>query len=183
MSLVGSWTDLIYKVATGRWQTKLIVAPFVGACYIGIMVIFVLLSRVVDRWLCFAKASFYPASLIIGLCLIICGLFLMVLSIAHFAKSRGTPVPFSPPPHLVCTGPYRFARNPMLTGIFIQLFGIAIALGSLSLALIFTPLFIVINVWELKKVEEPELERRLGDAYVEYRKRVPMFFPFRKVCS
>jgi protein-S-isoprenylcysteine O-methyltransferase Ste14 len=37
------------------------------------------------------------------------------------------------------------------------------------------------NVWELKKVEEPELIRRLGKAYVEYKKRTPMFFPrFRR---
>jgi len=66
----------------------------------------------------------------------------------------------------------------MLTGIFMQLFGIGISLGSLSLIFIFTPLFIIINVWELKKVEEPELERRLGEAYVKYKKDVPMFFPF-----
>jgi protein-S-isoprenylcysteine O-methyltransferase Ste14 len=66
----------------------------------------------------------------------------------------------------------------MLAGIFIQLFGLGVALGSLALTFIFTPLFIVMNVWELKKVEEPELARRLGEAYGEYRKRVPMFFPF-----
>ena len=68
----------------------------------------------------------------------------------------------------------------MLTGIFMQLFGIGIAVGSLSLLFIFTPVFIVMNVWELKKVEEPELAKRLGDAYVEYKKQVPMFFPFKK---
>jgi len=104
----------------------------------------------------------------------------VVLSMAYFVKVRGTPVPFSPPPKLVVTGPYRFVRNPMLTGIFVQLFGIAVVLGSLSLAFIFTPLFIVINVWELKRVEEPELTRRLGEVYVEYKEQVPMFFPFRK---
>ena len=66
----------------------------------------------------------------------------------------------------------------MLTGIFIQLFGLGIALGSISLVWVFTPLFIIIHVWELKKVEEPELVKRLGQDYVEYKKRVPMFFPF-----
>jgi protein-S-isoprenylcysteine O-methyltransferase Ste14 len=36
-------------------------------------------------------------------------------------------------------------------------------------------------VWELKAIEEPELEKRLGKDYVEYKKRVPMFFPWMKV--
>jgi protein-S-isoprenylcysteine O-methyltransferase Ste14 len=177
--LVARWVDLIYKVATGGWRAKLILAPIAGALYLSMIVFFVLLSLVVDQWLSFPKAFSYPLSLVIGFCLIVFGLFLMGFSAAYFLRVRGTPVPFSPPPKLVTTGPYRFSRNPMLTGIFIQLFGLSIALGSLSLALIFTPLFIVINVWELKKVEEPELARRLGEAYVEYKKRVPMFFAFR----
>jgi protein-S-isoprenylcysteine O-methyltransferase Ste14 len=33
---------------------------------------------------------------------------------------------------------------------------------------------------ELKAIEEPELELRLGEVYREYRKRVPMFFPCLK---
>jgi hypothetical protein len=32
---------------------------------------------------------------------------------------------------------------------------------------------------ELKLVEEPELERRLGATYREYRERVPMLIPRR----
>ncbi len=67
----------------------------------------------------------------------------------------------------------------MVTGIFMQLFGLGIAWGSISLTFIFTPLVLFINVWELKNVEEPELVKRLGQDYVEYRKQVPMFFPIR----
>jgi protein-S-isoprenylcysteine O-methyltransferase Ste14 len=89
-------------------------------------------------------------------------------------------VPFSPPPKLVTDGPYRFARNPMLTGIFIQLFGLGILGNSLALIIIFTPLFILMNYWEFKKVEEPELAKRLGQEYVDYKNRVPMFFLWRK---
>ncbi|HOC38522.1 MAG TPA: hypothetical protein PKJ77_04530, partial [Thermodesulfobacteriota bacterium] len=56
----------------------------------------------------------------------------------------------------------------MLSGLFMQLFGLGIALGSLSLVFIFTPLFVIMNVWELKNVEEPELVKRLGRDYIEY---------------
>jgi protein-S-isoprenylcysteine O-methyltransferase Ste14 len=65
----------------------------------------------------------------------------------------------------------------MLTGIFALLFGFGVFLGSASLLVVFTPLFILINVWELKLIEEPELIKRLGEDYLEYRKRTPMFFP------
>lgn len=34
-----------------------------------------------------------------------------------------------------------------------------------------------INVWELKNIEEPELIKRLGEDYIEYRKQTPMFIP------
>jgi len=42
---------------------------------------------------------------------------------------------------------------------------------------VFTPLYILINVWELKQIEEPELVKRFGDEYIDYRSRTPMFFP------
>jgi protein-S-isoprenylcysteine O-methyltransferase Ste14 len=35
---------------------------------------------------------------------------------------------------------------------------------------------------ELKVIEEPELEMRLGDVYREYKKKVPMFFPRFPFC-
>lgn len=72
---------------------------------------------------------------------------------------------------MVTTGPYASVRNPMFTGVFALLFGFGVLLGSASLLVVFTPVFIVINVWELKAIEEPELLKRLGEDYIEYRKR------------
>jgi len=65
----------------------------------------------------------------------------------------------------------------MLTGVFSLLFGFGVLFGSVFLLIVFTPLFIFVNFWELKSIEEPELEKRLGEEYIEYRKRTPMFFP------
>jgi len=83
----------------------------------------------------------------------------------------------NPPSKLVTSGPYMYVRNPMLNGLFVFFFGLGILLKSISLTLIFTPLFILFNILELKLIEEPELEKRFGAQYVEYKRRVPMFIP------
>lgn len=117
----------------------------------------------------------------IGLPILAAGLFLALWSVLHFLRVKGTPVPFNPPPELVSTGPYAYTRNPMLTGIFIVLFGLGILLKSISLAFLYAPLFIFLNWLELKAIEEPELEKRLGKEYLEYKKRTPMFIPWKRV--
>ena len=45
---------------------------------------------------------------------------------------------------------------------------------------LFTALFVLVNVWELKEIYEPELMKRLGDEYIEYRRQTPMFIPGRR---
>lgn len=180
MSLIGKWIELINKVASGNVKYKIIFAPMAGLLYFCFIGFFIIASIIGDEFL--NVPTFLNSSLshVIGLPLIIIGFFLMVYSMFHFVRVKGTPVPLSPPPTLVTSGPYKYSRNPMVTGIFIQLFGIAFLLHSLSLFFIFTPLFIFINVWELKYIEEPELIKRLGKEYIDYKKRVPMFIPWKK---
>jgi protein-S-isoprenylcysteine O-methyltransferase Ste14 len=57
------------------------------------------------------------------------------------------------------------------------LFGLGFLLHSVSLVFVWAPVFVVVNLIELRLVEEPELERRFGKSYREYRRRVPMFVP------
>jgi protein-S-isoprenylcysteine O-methyltransferase Ste14 len=181
MTLIGKWIDLIYKVATGSWKIKLIFAPIAGLLYLGLIGLFIFLSFVFDRSMQFPDIFNFPWNIIISVPIIVIGFLLMSLSVFYFLKVRGTPVPFSPPPKLVKTGPYKHVRNPMLTGLFIQLFGFGFIFNSLSLIVIFTPLFIIVNVWELKRIEEPELKKRFGKEYLDYKKQVPMFFPIFKI--
>ncbi len=65
----------------------------------------------------------------------------------------------------------------MVTGVFTALFGIGLFLHSGSIVFVWTPLYILAHVIELKTVEEPELELRFGAAYTEYKRTVPMFIP------
>lgn len=177
MTLKPKWIDIMYNVATGSRRVRNFFTP-IGAIFFGLLIfVLVIMALLLDRLL--GLTDIFPAQLSIILSLPFFSLALVLIgwSVHNFHKVKGTPVPFNPPPQLVTSGPYAYTRNPMLTGVFALLFGFGIFFGSVSLLIVFTPLFIVVNFWELKAIEEPELVKRLGQKYIEYRKVTPMFFP------
>jgi protein-S-isoprenylcysteine O-methyltransferase Ste14 len=177
MALKTKWIEVLYNVATGSRKVRNVFTP-IGAFIYGLLIFsFVVIALLMDRLLGLTAIFPRPFNIILSLPVFSLALFLMGWSVLNFLKVKGTPVPFNPPPQLVTTGPYAYVRNPMLTGVFALLFGFGVLLGSASYLIVFTPLFILINVWELKAIEEPELLKRLGDNYFEYRKKTPMFFP------
>jgi protein-S-isoprenylcysteine O-methyltransferase Ste14 len=171
------WINLLHSAATGTKKTRALLTPIGLTIFGAFTALFVFAAIFVDRLLSLPRLLPEGARLPVSIPLISMGLAVTAWSAFHFLKVQGTPVPFNPPPKVVNTGPYRYARNPMLTGVFLFLFGIGFGVNSASLVFFFTPLYVLINVWELKKIEEPELIKRLGDGYIEYRRRTPMFIP------
>jgi len=167
----------LYNVATGSRKIRNFFTP-IGALFYGLLIFsFIVVALQVDRLIGLINIFPRQLSIILSLPVFSLALFIIGWSVLNFLRAKGTPVPINPPPQLVTTGPYAYVRNPMLTGVFALLFGFGVLFGSVSLLVAFTPLFIFINVWELKAIEEPELLKRLGEDYSEYRKRTPMFFP------
>jgi protein-S-isoprenylcysteine O-methyltransferase Ste14 len=72
--------------------------------------------------------------------------------------------------NLVVTGPYRYARNPMLLGACVFYCGVAVYLNS-PIAIAIVTLFMAVMLTEVKLIEEPRLLRDFGDEYEEYRRR------------
>jgi protein-S-isoprenylcysteine O-methyltransferase Ste14 len=177
MSVRTKLIERLSGVATGSRKIRNFFTPVGALFYLSIICFFVLIALWVDRILGFH--AIYPGLLGILFCLsvFLVALVLIGWSVFNFIRAKGTPVPVNPPPELVVTGPYAYVRNPMLAGVFGVLFGFGLLLGSISLLFVFTPLFIVLNVWELKAIEEPELCKRLGEDYLEYRNHTPMFVP------
>ena len=169
--------DLFYSVATGSKRLRLLLTPVGLAVFFGMLLLVVFGSLYMDRALGFPKLLSEPIGTLIGVVLLSLGLVIWAWCVVWFSKAKGTPVPFNPPRELVTVGPYAWSRNPMLTGVFAFLIGIGFLLHSVSMVFVWTPVFIIFNVLELKLVEEPELERRFGESYIEYRRRVPMFVP------
>ncbi len=177
MKISEEMISLFNRMATGTLKNRILLTP------IGIIIFCLIITAVLSASLGVDKLLHLPrfvpeeARLLISIPLMVIGIAVTLWSVLYFLKARGTPVPFNPPPRLVRTGPYRYSRNPMLTGVFVFLFGAGVWLNSISLVFVFTPLFIIFIAWEVKQIEEPELIKRLGSNYIEYRKRTPMFLP------
>ncbi len=115
----------------------------------------------------------FPGGLLIG-----AGASLCWISVSLFSEygGGGTPAPYDPPKLFVARGVYTHVRNPMMIGVILVLLGEAMLSGSLPVfiwALIFfQACLILIPLWE-----EPDLERRFGEAYLKYNSKVPRWIP------
>ena len=65
------------------------------------------------------------------------GLSLFAASLSRFiVQGKGTLAPWDPPRHLVVTGPYRYVRNPMISGVVFILVGEALLLRDRAARLV-----------------------------------------------
>lgn len=120
------------------------------------------------------------ATHVLGGALLVAGAALFAWCVVLFARvGQGTLAPWDPTTRLVAVGPYRFMRNPMISGVAAVLLGEAFIHRSPRLAAWFL-VFVVINHVYFMLVEEPGLERRFGAAYRTYCAAVPRWLPRRR---
>lgn len=77
---------------------------------------------------------------------------------------------------LIRTGPYRYVRHPIYSGLLLAVAGSAIARGEwrgvLAVLIVFAAL------WRKLKLEEQWMIETFGDAYLRYRAEVRALIPF-----
>jgi len=125
--------------------------------------------------------------IIISIPFFLIGLILVIWSnIVLFVIGEGGPadgfgVEVSPrTKKLVIKGPYRNSRHPMVFGMFLIYFGLAIYLDSLvCIALLI--FFFFLSIIYLKLIEEKKLLKDFGTEFIEYKDKVPMMVPFLKL--
>ncbi len=123
-----------------------------------------------------------PLKAIIALPLLVDGLALSVWAIVYMRrKGDGNPMDafgheVAPrTKHLMTDGPYRFSRNPMLSGIFLYLIGCGVYLWTWQAAVFFV-VFVVVMLLQVRS-EEQRLSRDFGEDYEAYCRRTGRFFP------
>ena len=77
---------------------------------------------------------------------------------------------------LITSGPYRYVRHPIYTGLLLAFSGLAIARGEWRciLALI----ILALSFWRKLRIEERFMVEQFGSAYETYRQRVSVLVPF-----
>jgi protein-S-isoprenylcysteine O-methyltransferase Ste14 len=88
-----------------------------------------------------------------------------------YVAGRGTLAPWSPPQHLVTTGPYRFCRNPMYLAVVTILVGWCLLWNSRTLIYYTLGTLAAFQVRVLC-FEEPWAARTFGEEWLAYRARV-----------
>jgi len=104
---------------------------------------------------------------IIAIAILLIGLYLIERSHSILFKTENT--------GLVTTGIFGRIRHPMYLGT-ILIYGAAV-IGTLSL-LSLIPLLIIIFAYDkMAGYEEKKLEEKLGEEYIEYKRKVPKWIP------
>lgn len=139
---------------------------FVG----GLFIAWLLETRVHPLQL-FPLGAITPATRSAGYTLVIGGILIAAWGMITFARAHTAIIPHKPASSLVDTGPYRFTRNPMYTGMTVAYLG-GILLLNTWWAVIFLPIALVLLFRFVVQREERYLRAEFGAAYDDYRKRV-----------
>lgn len=174
---MNSIAEFVYRIAIKPDRKRFYWSIAGVVFWYGAVILMIVLSPWLDGLLglnlSIPSAVRFPVAVV----LLVSGVPIVLLTILHFLRIKGTPIPFNPPTKLVTNGLYGIIRNPMHLGWTIILIGLAVLMQSFTLLVIFIPIFILVHILYLKFVEEKELGKKFGQAYLDYKKRVPMFIP------
>lgn len=113
--------------------------------------------------------TFYVA----GLVPVILGTILLLWCVRDVSVvGKGTLAPSAPPRKLVAIGLYRRTRNPMYVAVSLILLGWAASFWSVYILIYAIGMMIWFHLWVVFG-EEPWMARMFGEAYEQYRTKVP----------
>jgi protein-S-isoprenylcysteine O-methyltransferase Ste14 len=102
---------------------------------------------------------------------ILLGLIAVVSAGRLFKQTRQDPKPWKPTTEIISNGIYRFTRNPMYVGLALIQIGLGFAMANLWVVAL-VPLVLGTVYATAVLHEEAYLERKFGDAYLDYKRSV-----------
>lgn len=108
---------------------------------------------------------------LVGAVLLAAGLGFMIWGVLTFRRAKTPLLPFLPATQIVDSGPYRFTRNPMYSGMTLAYLGLA-WLTNMGWPMILLPLALFALHHFVVVKEERYLASAFGEQYESYRSRV-----------
>ena len=133
--------------------------------------LFLLLLLILFRFtLPIVKFEYSPYNYL-GVVLIIFGGVINLWADALMKKWETTVKPHLKPSTLITSGPFGFTRHPMYLGMLSILLGSAVIAGSL-ITFVFPVIYIILMEVLFIPMEEDNLKKAFGNAYLEYKRKV-----------
>jgi protein-S-isoprenylcysteine O-methyltransferase Ste14 len=117
-----------------------------------------------------------PGIGLLGLAVTLLGLGIAVWARVHLGRNWSARPEIKVGHTLVRTGPYRFVRNPIYTGILTGYAGTALVIGVLS-AFVLIPFLLAAFLLKIRGEERLLLEE-FGEDYARYRREVRALIPY-----
>jgi len=125
------------------------------------------------------NARFVPLATwpyVVGVALVVVGLAFATWARVYLGRNWSASVTLKRDHELVRSGPYRWVRNPIYTGILVALAGSALARGQWSGVLAVVIAFG--SFWYKARLEERVMHAAFGESYDAYRREVKSLIPF-----
>ena len=111
---------------------------------------------------------------VIGAVLFVCGIALAVWARLHLGRNWGMPMTQRAEPELITSGPYRFVRHPIYSGLLTAMLGTVLVNNLLGLIVVAAG---VAYFYYCGTVEERNLATTFPAVYPEYRSRTKNAHP------
>jgi protein-S-isoprenylcysteine O-methyltransferase Ste14 len=160
------WLASAFGVKEGRASWRRI--PLNGLSALAV----ILLLRVIRGG---SLAVHSPVLGAIGAVVFASGIALAVWARVHLGRNWGMPMTQKAEPELVTSGPYRFVRHPIYSGLLTALLGTALATNLIGLIIV---VLLGGYFYYSASVEERNLVATFPTAYPAYRSSTKMLVPF-----
>lgn len=112
---------------------------------------------------------------IVGTVLFAAGLSLAIWARVNLSTNWGMPMTEKAEPELVTSGPYRYIRHPIYSGILLAVLGTTFVISYVWIVfLIFSGLYFIFSAFQ----EEKYLKKQFGRKYTDYMQHSKMLIPF-----
>ena len=117
-----------------------------------------------------------PLPMMLGVALVAAGLAFTVWARIYLGRNWSATVTLKQDHDLVRSGPYRFVRHPIYSGLLVAFVGSALVRGEWRAVVAVVIAFAAL--WRKLRLDERWLEENFGAAYARYRAEVAALIPF-----